>query len=212
MLLGGRSLARNGRIVKKCSSKYFKEEIVDETDVYIDVHKRIRAAAAAAASFVASAPSARRLTVQRCTVIARHKDPKSGTRAQVAYVLKAVLINQWKLRMNLAYLAAIADSQPQTPVVHSQLHISNERVAFCKDRPVGHGLLHRGMDQDRTFVPESMFASADSIKSFLLVVQVTFLLIMFLLVMFSFLLTEIESADYVSAGHVLVPADRDRIC
>ncbi|GKD70400.1 hypothetical protein Tco_1324490 [Tanacetum coccineum] len=57
-----------------------------------------------------------------------------------------------------------------------------------------------------------MFASADSIKSFLLVVQVTFLLTMFLLVMFSFLLTEIESADYVSAGHVLVPADRDRIC
>ncbi|GJX32720.1 reverse transcriptase domain-containing protein [Tanacetum coccineum] len=32
-------------------------------------------------------------------------------------------------------------------------------------------------------------------------VQVTFLLIMFLLVMFSFLLTEIEFADYVSAGH-----------
>ncbi|GKD08280.1 hypothetical protein Tco_1187965, partial [Tanacetum coccineum] len=41
-----------------------------------------------------------------------------------------------------------------------------------------------------------MFASADSIKSFLLAVQVAFLLIMFLLVMFSFLLTEIESADY----------------
>ncbi|GJZ79049.1 hypothetical protein Tco_0643886 [Tanacetum coccineum] len=67
---------------------------------------------------------------------------------------------------------------------------------------------------------EKMFASADSIKSFmlavqvtfLLAVQVTFLLIMFLLVMFSFLLTEIESTDYVSAGHVLVPADRDRIC
>ncbi|GKE37289.1 hypothetical protein Tco_1460694 [Tanacetum coccineum] len=57
-----------------------------------------------------------------------------------------------------------------------------------------------------------MFASADSIKSFLLAVQVTFLLIMHLLVMFSFLLTEIESADYVSAGHVLVPVDRDRIC
>ncbi|GJV98055.1 hypothetical protein Tco_1549632 [Tanacetum coccineum] len=54
--------------------------------------------------------------------------------------------------------------------------------------------------------------SADSIKSFLLTVQVAFLLIMFLLVMFSFLLTEIESADYVSAGHVLVSADRDRIC
>ncbi|GJW00267.1 hypothetical protein Tco_1555518 [Tanacetum coccineum] len=57
-----------------------------------------------------------------------------------------------------------------------------------------------------------MFASADSIKSFLLAVQVVFLLIMFLLVMFSFLLTEIEAVDYVSAGHVLVSADRDRIC
>ncbi|GKC33198.1 hypothetical protein Tco_1040492, partial [Tanacetum coccineum] len=40
-------------------------------------------------------------------------------------------------------------------------------------------------------------------------IQVAFLLIMFLLVMFSFLLTEIESVDYVSAGHVLVSADRD---
>ncbi|KAJ4829137.1 DUF21 domain-containing protein [Turnera subulata] len=36
-----------------------QEEIVDETDVYIDVHKRIRVAAAAAASSVARAPSAR---------------------------------------------------------------------------------------------------------------------------------------------------------
>ncbi|GJS10775.1 hypothetical protein Tco_0367571 [Tanacetum coccineum] len=45
----------------------------------------------------------------------------------------------------------------------------------------------------------AIFISADGIKSFLL--------IMFLLVMFSFLLTEIESA-----GHVLVYADRDRIC
>ncbi|GJR06652.1 mitochondrial proton/calcium exchanger protein-like protein isoform X1 [Tanacetum coccineum] len=68
------------------------------------------------------------------------------------------------------------------------------------------------MDAYRDEDMGDMFASADSIKSFLLVVQVTFLLIMFLLVMFSFLLTEIESADYVSAGHVLVPADRDRIC
>ncbi|PON63897.1 hypothetical protein TorRG33x02_274520 [Trema orientale] len=40
-----------------------QEEIVDETDVYIDVHKRIRVAAvAAAASSVARAPSNRRLT------------------------------------------------------------------------------------------------------------------------------------------------------
>ncbi|RVX21012.1 putative DUF21 domain-containing protein [Vitis vinifera] len=42
-----------------------QEEIVDETDVYVDVHKRIRVAAAAAASFVARAPSSRRLTGQK---------------------------------------------------------------------------------------------------------------------------------------------------
>ncbi|KAJ4955009.1 hypothetical protein NE237_011792 [Protea cynaroides] len=39
-----------------------QEEIVDETDEYVDVHKRIRVAAAAAASSVARAPSNRRLT------------------------------------------------------------------------------------------------------------------------------------------------------
>ncbi|XP_071724219.1 DUF21 domain-containing protein At4g14240-like [Rutidosis leptorrhynchoides] len=38
-----------------------QEEIVDETDEYIDVHKRIRVVAAAAASSVARAPSSRRL-------------------------------------------------------------------------------------------------------------------------------------------------------
>ncbi|XP_065861175.1 putative DUF21 domain-containing protein At1g03270 [Euphorbia lathyris] len=43
-----------------------QEEIVDETDVYIDVHKRIRvAAAAAAASLVSRAPSNRMLTSQK---------------------------------------------------------------------------------------------------------------------------------------------------
>ncbi|KAL3531365.1 hypothetical protein ACH5RR_010687 [Cinchona calisaya] len=42
-----------------------QEEIVDETDVYVDVHKRIRVAAAAAASSVARAPSNRRLTAQK---------------------------------------------------------------------------------------------------------------------------------------------------
>ncbi|KAK4266419.1 hypothetical protein QN277_027343 [Acacia crassicarpa] len=42
-----------------------QEEIVDETDEYVDVHKRIRVAAAAAASSVARAPSVRRLTGQR---------------------------------------------------------------------------------------------------------------------------------------------------
>ncbi|KAL8105194.1 DUF21 domain-containing protein At4g14240-like [Apium graveolens] len=38
-----------------------QEEIVDETDEYVDVHKRIRVAAAAAASSVARAPSIRKL-------------------------------------------------------------------------------------------------------------------------------------------------------
>lgn len=38
-----------------------QEEIVDETDEYVDVHKRIRVAAAAAASSMARAPSSRRL-------------------------------------------------------------------------------------------------------------------------------------------------------
>ncbi|XP_025982321.1 DUF21 domain-containing protein At4g14240 isoform X2 [Glycine max] len=42
-----------------------QEEIVDETDEYVDVHKRIRVAAAAAASSVARAPSSRRLTNQK---------------------------------------------------------------------------------------------------------------------------------------------------
>lgn len=43
-----------------------QEEIVDETDVYVDVHKRIRvAAAAAAASSVARASSSRKLTGQK---------------------------------------------------------------------------------------------------------------------------------------------------
>ncbi|XP_062108456.1 DUF21 domain-containing protein At4g14240-like [Humulus lupulus] len=39
-----------------------QEEIVDETDEFVDVHKRIRVAAAAAASSMARAPSIRRLT------------------------------------------------------------------------------------------------------------------------------------------------------
>ncbi|TYI13390.1 hypothetical protein ES332_A08G055900v1 [Gossypium tomentosum] len=45
-----------------------QEEIVDETDVYVDVHKRIRVAAAAAvASSVARTPSDRRLIGQKPT-------------------------------------------------------------------------------------------------------------------------------------------------
>ncbi|CAK9173673.1 unnamed protein product [Ilex paraguariensis] len=39
-----------------------QEEIVDETDEFVDVHRRIRVVAAAAASSVARAPSVRRLT------------------------------------------------------------------------------------------------------------------------------------------------------
>ncbi|XP_047315957.1 DUF21 domain-containing protein At4g14240-like [Impatiens glandulifera] len=42
-----------------------QEEIVDETDVYIDVHKRIRVAAAAAASLIARAPSNKKLIAQK---------------------------------------------------------------------------------------------------------------------------------------------------
>ncbi|XP_017253978.1 DUF21 domain-containing protein At4g14240 isoform X2 [Daucus carota subsp. sativus] len=42
-----------------------QEEIVDETDVYVDVHKRIRVAAAVAASSVARAPSSRKLIAQK---------------------------------------------------------------------------------------------------------------------------------------------------
>ncbi|KAJ7954965.1 DUF21 domain-containing protein [Quillaja saponaria] len=42
-----------------------QEEIVDETDEYVDVHKRIRVAAAAVASSMARAPSLRRLTGQK---------------------------------------------------------------------------------------------------------------------------------------------------
>uniref|UniRef100_A0A1J3CZ72 DUF21 domain-containing protein n=1 Tax=Noccaea caerulescens TaxID=107243 RepID=A0A1J3CZ72_NOCCA len=44
-----------------------QEEIVDETDEYVDVHKRIRVAAAAAASSIARAPSSRRLIAQKGT-------------------------------------------------------------------------------------------------------------------------------------------------
>ncbi|XP_076949506.1 DUF21 domain-containing protein At4g14240-like [Bidens hawaiensis] len=51
-----------------------QEEIVDETDVYVDVHKRIRVAAAAAASFVARAPSTRRLAAQRPMGVKEEKD------------------------------------------------------------------------------------------------------------------------------------------
>ncbi|XP_050235928.1 putative DUF21 domain-containing protein At1g03270 isoform X1 [Mercurialis annua] len=58
-----------------------QEEIVDETDVYIDVHKRIRVAAAAAASSVARAPSNRRLPTQKPAGVQGKQSPtlkKSG--------------------------------------------------------------------------------------------------------------------------------------
>ncbi|XP_042422120.1 DUF21 domain-containing protein At4g14240-like isoform X3 [Zingiber officinale] len=49
-----------------------QEEIVDETDEYVDVHKRIRVAAAAAAAFsVARTPSVRRLTGHKAVVSRR---------------------------------------------------------------------------------------------------------------------------------------------
>lgn len=49
-----------------------QEEIVDETDVYIDVHKRIRVAAAAAASSVVRAPSNRKLISHKAGDQSRH--------------------------------------------------------------------------------------------------------------------------------------------
>ncbi|KAL3849844.1 hypothetical protein ACJIZ3_011726 [Penstemon smallii] len=58
-----------------------QEEIVDETDVYIDVHKRIRVAAAAAASSVARAPSTRRLITQK---------PSSGSQGKQGPVAKSL--------------------------------------------------------------------------------------------------------------------------
>ncbi|XP_071717161.1 DUF21 domain-containing protein At4g14240-like isoform X2 [Rutidosis leptorrhynchoides] len=56
-----------------------QEEIVDETDEFVDVHKRIRVAAAAAASSVARAPSVRRLTAIAGGQIKQGQTPrKSG--------------------------------------------------------------------------------------------------------------------------------------
>ncbi|KAJ3676304.1 hypothetical protein LUZ60_003716 [Juncus effusus] len=58
-----------------------QEEIVDETDEFVDVHKRIRVAAAAAASSVARAPSVRRLTAQRAAGAQnKHGQHAAGTR------------------------------------------------------------------------------------------------------------------------------------
>ncbi|KAK1351749.1 CNNM transmembrane domain-containing protein [Heracleum sosnowskyi] len=63
-----------------------QEEIVDETDVYVDVHKRIRVAAAAAASSMARIPSIRKLTAlkgagsqskKRLTMKLNEEDPNS---------------------------------------------------------------------------------------------------------------------------------------
>ncbi|KAL3648928.1 hypothetical protein CASFOL_005331 [Castilleja foliolosa] len=56
-----------------------QEEIVDETDEFVDVHKRIRVAAAAAASSVARAPSSRRLTGPKNSVshLKQGQNPKN---------------------------------------------------------------------------------------------------------------------------------------
>ncbi|XP_043723299.1 DUF21 domain-containing protein At4g14240-like isoform X1 [Telopea speciosissima] len=61
-----------------------QEEIVDETDEYVDVHKRIRVAAAAAASSVARAPSNRRLLGHKGAVTQTEasSQPKYSKRAE----------------------------------------------------------------------------------------------------------------------------------
>ncbi|KAI4368313.1 hypothetical protein MLD38_016886 [Melastoma candidum] len=56
-----------------------QEEIVDETDEYVDVHKRIRVAAAAAASSVARAPSNRRLNINKGAAVPKQQ-PKETCR------------------------------------------------------------------------------------------------------------------------------------
>ncbi|CAA0828123.1 DUF21 domain-containing protein [Striga hermonthica] len=58
-----------------------QEEIVDETDVYVDVHKRIRVVAAAAASSVARAPANRRITAQK---------PSTGVPGKIGQVTKTI--------------------------------------------------------------------------------------------------------------------------
>ncbi|CAJ1905891.1 unnamed protein product [Sphenostylis stenocarpa] len=55
-----------------------QEEIVDETDVYIDVHRRIRVAAVAAATSVARVPSSRKLTGQKPVVTQNQYDKDDG--------------------------------------------------------------------------------------------------------------------------------------
>lgn len=55
-----------------------QEEIVDETDEYVDVHKRIRVVAAAAASSVARAPSIRRLTGQKAAASQNRQGQPAG--------------------------------------------------------------------------------------------------------------------------------------
>jgi metal transporter CNNM len=60
-----------------------QEEIVDETDEYIDVHKRIRVAAAAAASVMARSSSIRRLALKGAAQQAEDDTTKSlGTLAE----------------------------------------------------------------------------------------------------------------------------------
>ncbi|GJR69504.1 reverse transcriptase domain-containing protein [Tanacetum coccineum] len=83
---------------------------------------------------------------------------------------------------------------PCPPKCH-RCNIVGHLVRNCR-RPTNDNTTN---NQRGTGTSQKIFISGDGIK--------LFLLIMFLLVMFSFLLTEIESA-----GHVLVSADRDRIC
>ncbi|RXH70488.1 hypothetical protein DVH24_013234 [Malus domestica] len=59
-----------------------QEEIVDETDEYVDVHKRIRVAAAAAASSVARAPSTRRPKSKQGLTLKKSADDWSSATLQ----------------------------------------------------------------------------------------------------------------------------------
>ncbi|KAD4584475.1 hypothetical protein E3N88_22076 [Mikania micrantha] len=91
-----------------------QEEIVDETDVYIDVHKRIRVAAAAAASFVARAPSTRRLATQRTVGV---KEDKDNPPAYLMFVLTFVMSRRLFTTSNNRLMLPLVANHLRSPLI-----------------------------------------------------------------------------------------------